>query len=437
MMHPPIIYSLFPRLAGTMPEWLPHSQRARQLGFNWVHLNPMQLPGSSNSLYAIKDFYRINPLFVPAGCTDPVQLLRETVAAMHGQGLRVMLDLVVNHTATDSPLVDEHPAWFRRDRRGRIVNPSAIDPGKPGKVTVWRDLAEVDNEASSDRKQLWAYWTGLVEFYQQLGFDGFRCDAAYKVPAPLWKLLIERGRTRNPDIVFAAETLGCRMAEVRALAGSGFDYLFNSSKWWNFDQPWCLDQHEEFGTIAPSIAFPETHDTERVMAMSNGLLQVQKQRYAFAAAFSAGLLMPIGYEYCAKKRLDVVKTTPESWEEPTWDISDFIRAINQLKSRVPIMQVEGQWRVLTELNGPTVVLRKRADEYDPLVVVINKDWHNEHTVTVPTLPQKLGGPLAETFVCRDGGEVHDWPAGGRIQLRPAEVVYVGRCTEDLQQGQGT
>ena len=68
----------------------------------------------------------------------------------------------------------------------------------------------------------------MVEYYVNLGFDGFRCDAAYKVPAELWAQLIGAARRKNPDACFVAETLGCRLSEVTGLATAGFDYLFNA-----------------------------------------------------------------------------------------------------------------------------------------------------------------------------------------------------------------
>ncbi len=74
-----------------------------------------------------------------------------------------------------------------------------------------------------------------------------------------------RGR-RAPDLRFFAETLGCTADQVVALADAGFDYIFNSAKWWDFRAPWLLDQYERFRLIAPSIAFPESHDTERLAA---------------------------------------------------------------------------------------------------------------------------------------------------------------------------
>ena len=39
---------------------------------------------------------------------------------MAGMGMRPIMDLVVNHTAKDSPLVQEHPDWYLRDEKGVI-----------------------------------------------------------------------------------------------------------------------------------------------------------------------------------------------------------------------------------------------------------------------------------------------------------------------------
>ena len=60
-------------------------------------------------------------------------------------------------------------------------------------------------------------------------------------------------RRGDPEIVFCGENLGASKEEVLALDGAGFDYLFNSLKWWDFESPWLLDQYEKFRHIAPSI----------------------------------------------------------------------------------------------------------------------------------------------------------------------------------------
>ena len=64
-MDSPIIYNLFPRLVGPMDQWIPHAERAKAMGFDWIYINPVQYPGFSGSLYAVKDLFKLNPLFIP------------------------------------------------------------------------------------------------------------------------------------------------------------------------------------------------------------------------------------------------------------------------------------------------------------------------------------------------------------------------------------
>jgi starch synthase (maltosyl-transferring) len=158
---PPLIYNLFQRLVGPDDALGGARPRAAEMGFNWLYLNPWHYPGFSGSLYAPKEFRRLNPLFLPPGADE--RLLEPLGRALGDleRGL-VMMDLVVNHTSKDSPLVDEHPEWYVRDETGEVVSPSWSIRTIPSKVTVWGDLAEIDNEGSPDREALWEYWAELV-----------------------------------------------------------------------------------------------------------------------------------------------------------------------------------------------------------------------------------------------------------------------------------
>ena len=71
MSEPALIYNLFPPLAGTIPQWEEHLDRIAAMGFTWIFLNPILTPGLSGSLYAVKDYYGINPLFAPESGQDP------------------------------------------------------------------------------------------------------------------------------------------------------------------------------------------------------------------------------------------------------------------------------------------------------------------------------------------------------------------------------
>jgi starch synthase (maltosyl-transferring) len=339
-----------------------------------------------------------------------------------------MMDLVINHTSKDSLLVAEHPEWFVRDERGEIKSPSAIDPADARRVTVWGDLAEVDNHNAPDREGLWACWEELVATFSAIGFKGFRCDAAYQVPADLWRRLISRAQSIEADSLFFAETLGCRLEEIEALGEAGFDFIASSSKWWDFSDPWCLEQHEQFRELAPSISFPESHDTNRLAGETDGLRHVQEQRYLFAAVFSAGVLMPLGYEYGFRQDLDVVRTTPEDWEEPIFDISDFIRQVNDLKRSTPILQAEGPVEALWGLDGPVLCLRKTWNR-EALLIVVNKDWHNPHDVTLSDLRRLVGGEASVLLTL--GGERRQIGPSFEGDLDPCEITLIMGATERL------
>jgi starch synthase (maltosyl-transferring) len=138
------IYNLFPTLAGTVRDWTAHLPRIAAMHFNAVYLNPFHYPGFSGSLYAVKDYYRLNPRFRDGEGGDDDALLSGFTAAAHDHGLKVVMDLVVNHTARDSELVSSRPHWFARDPSGEIVSPYATDPADPSRKTVWGDLAELD-----------------------------------------------------------------------------------------------------------------------------------------------------------------------------------------------------------------------------------------------------------------------------------------------------
>src|SRR3954447_21827445 len=134
------IYNLFPTLAGSIADWTATLPRIAAMGFNWVYVNPFHYPGFSGSLYAVKDYFRLNPLFRDGAAASDDALLAGFTAAARGHGLEVMMDLVVNHTSKDSELVTQHADWFARGGNGELKSPSAIDPADASNVTVWGDL---------------------------------------------------------------------------------------------------------------------------------------------------------------------------------------------------------------------------------------------------------------------------------------------------------
>jgi starch synthase (maltosyl-transferring) len=292
-------------------------------------------------------------------------------------GLGMMIDLVINHCATDSPLTKNHRPWFQKESNGDLAHPFCMEDGQK---VVWGDLVAFDHRHTSDPEGLYRLLLKIVEYLIGLGFTGFRCDAAYQLPSSLWQRLIADARKKHPDAVFIAETLGCTPDETRKTAKAGFNYVFNSSKYWDFNSPWLMEQYDLIREISPSISFPESHDTIRLAEETNLNLEAIKQRYLFAAYFSAGVMMPIGFEFGFRKKLHVVETTPRDWESTDVDLCDFIRATNRMKADHSIFLEECPTQVLPHPNSRILVLWKASTRTpEEALLILNKDaWQHQH-----------------------------------------------------------
>ncbi len=398
-MKPPekmIIYNLFPLLAGKFTDWEKHLIRASEMGFNWVFVNPIQRPGKSGSLYSIADYYALNPLLVDKESRKKPQQQVKDVAGTAGKlGLSLMVDLVINHCAADSELIKTHPKWFKWEESGRVAHPSCDENGKR---VVWKDLAKFDHNNSRDKEGLFRFLVDVVMHLIDLGFKGFRCDAAYQVPRAVWKRLISKIRKRHPEVKFFAETLGCSPDQTIQTAGAGFDYIFNSSKWWDFKGQWLMKQYALTREIAPSIGFPESHDTVRLYDELDGNMAGMKQRYLFSALFSSGVMMPIGFEYGFRKKLHVIKTRPQDWETTEVDMTHFIKAVNKLKAEHAIFQEEAPTEILY-YNNPNLLLLWKASTttQEECLIIVNKDIFNKQHLYVESLQEfvQAGAPLVD------------------------------------------
>ncbi|TFH28425.1 MAG: alpha-amylase [Promethearchaeota archaeon] len=416
-INPPTIYNIFPRLAGPIPNWKSQIPHAKSMGFSWIYLNPFNKFGISGSLYAIHDYFQIDPLFAADAedCTSWGSF-RQFVTEARANGLRVMMDLVVNHTAIDA--VESHPQWYTHkwmlfdidtghpvqvyesvlkaeikvdetrfpsekfELRYDVARPYATNPGNTNEVQIWGDLAEIQFD-SPYLTEIMAFLKKYVHFCLDLGVDGFRCDAAYQVVGEIWKELIDYAKHINPGVIFWAETLGAGYEQHLNLEGCGFDYFANSSKWWDYTAPWCVEQHNLYREYAPSIGFPESHDTPRLALESENRQEVQVFKYFFAAFFSEGVLMPMGYEFGARNKLHVVETSPSDQEPINFNISQVIAKINILKQNHPVMREEGLLVQYPYPDSNILVLKKETqDGSNQMLLIYNKDWGKVHEVSI-------------------------------------------------------
>jgi starch synthase (maltosyl-transferring) len=423
--RPMLIYNLFPLLAGPFVAWRKHLERAAALGFTWVFVNPIQRTGKSRSLYAVDGYEGYDPRFLEATSPlTPDAQLGTAMAAARELGLGMMIDLVADHCSVDSDLIKRHPEWFAWEGNGRVARPFCMEDGKK---VVWTDLAKFDHRHSTDTEGLYRYFQGVVESLYARGFRAFRCDAAYQVPLAFWSRLIRDTKTAHADALFLAETLGCPLDTTLRLAAAGFDYLFNSLKWWDLRASWFPKHYLLMREVARTVSFPESHDTARLAEELQGNFEACKHRYTLAALFSSAAMMPIGFEFGFRRRLHVAGTRPEDWEATGADLRAHVRRVNAIKADHPIFQEDSPIERHHYGDDNVVVLWKgSANTREEALLIVNRDLDGEHAFHTDHFGWCLqsGGPITDLT---PGHNLRKITTPFHHNLRPAEVlVFVGR-----------
>ena len=118
-----VVYQIYPRSfadsdgdgIGDLPGITAHLDHLAELGVDVVWLSPVYPSPQDDAGYDISDYQDIEPTF---GTLDDFDAL---LAGMHDRGMKLVMDLVVNHTS------DEHP-WFVESRSS---------PGSPKRDWYW------------------------------------------------------------------------------------------------------------------------------------------------------------------------------------------------------------------------------------------------------------------------------------------------------------
>ncbi len=118
-----IVYEVFPRdfsSAGNLNGVTARLDELKDLGVTILWLMPInpigmeQRKGSYGSPYAARDYYAVNPDY---GTTND---LKRLILEAHKRDMKVILDIVLLHTAWDSVMIS-HPEFYKHNAQGKII----------------------------------------------------------------------------------------------------------------------------------------------------------------------------------------------------------------------------------------------------------------------------------------------------------------------------
>jgi len=362
-----VIYEIFPRdfsPAGNLNGVTARLDELHSLGVNILWVMPIHpigekfRKGEFGSPYSIKDYYAVDPNY---GTLDDFTKL---VAGAHQRGLKVIMDLVADHTAWDSVMM-EHPEFYKKDGNGKLAPP----------VPEWTDVAGL-NYASPLLRE---YMIAMMQYWvQTCDIDGFRCDVASMVPTDFWMQARAALEKIKPDIMLLAEA-----SEPELLAKAfDIDYdwpllhtmdkvLIDGAPASDIRRSW-EDSRLQFPKGALHMRVSDDHDEARAVA-----------RYGLDGALAASALMftldGVPLIYNGMEAGDATESgDPALFEKLTifWHpkerppLRKIYRSLINLRKQYPCFENDRVAWLHNSVENSAVAFM-RADDKDEFVVVIN------------------------------------------------------------------
>ena len=287
----------------------------RDMGFTGIWLMPV-MPSPSYHKYDVTDYYAVDPAY---GSLEDFQAFLEKA---HALGIRVILDLVINHTS------NEHP-WFQNAKTGEdaryrdyynFQDTAADGYQKIGSSYYECRFVSTMPDLNLDSEAVRAEIVNIMAFWLDKGVDGFRLDAvtsyytgdsARNIAFLSW--LNTEAKKLDPDCYLVGECWADE-ATIASYYASGIDSFFYfpmaagggdiagilseeaADRGTSYGE---LTAHLEdrFGTDALMAPFLDNHDTDRIAGVL-GIYSPErlKMAYGMLAMMRGGIYVYYGGE---------------------------------------------------------------------------------------------------------------------------------------------
>lgn len=127
----------------------------KSLNVDAIWFSPLYPSPNADYGYDISDYKSIHPDY------GDLEVFRQVLDGAHQRGMKVFMDLVVNHTS------DEHP-WFIESRKGRDNPYHDYYYGRPGKKSRRGKRLPPNNWTSMFEGGAWEYDSNIDEYYLHL-----------------------------------------------------------------------------------------------------------------------------------------------------------------------------------------------------------------------------------------------------------------------------
>lgn len=321
------IYQVFPRVYSTngkLSDVTKDIKRIANMGFDYLYLLPIHpigkigRKGSLGSPYSIADYLSIDPNL------GTLADFKELISTAHDHHLKVMMDIVINHTANDHKWVNEHPDYYLLDKDGKPTR----------KAAEWTDITDLNYDSKGLRDEL----IEMLVYWAKLGVDGYRCDVASGVPYDFWKEADLAVKKVNPDFYWLAESThvafvqGARRNGFKATSDGKLAEVFDTLYPYSFDDEYkdALNgkdlkafchmlnyTYTEINEHVNELLYLENHDQKRIANVLNNDRIREVNWLAFSFCYDG-----VAFVYAGQEAYNTIQPTLFDKVEVDWSSLD-------------------------------------------------------------------------------------------------------------------
>jgi len=389
-----LLYTMIPNVTGGISCWSSKLKEISSMGFNALHILPFTQMGSSESPYSSADLFSIDESF--GSSMDEFRSFAEEAEEL---GIKICLDIVLNHVNNENIICREHAQWLTADS-GRPDGMKRAGCYHHDSWISWEDLVllNYDHPDPSIRGELYSYMLKYVLYWIDAAGGNnvmLRLDNLHSSNSAFIKWLLPHIRKKYPGVIILSEYFGAEHHLDEAVNEYGLNLLTANS--WEFPFAPVLERYIAGIYNSPNLKYlvaPTSHDTETAAKLF-GTPESSVPRYAVCALMGIGITGIVqGYEYGMPEKINFIGRNPEPLPETGYDFTAFIRQVNGLLKKEACLSQKGNAEFFDTGNDSLIVCWRSTCTGGGILIAVNLDIYSGHSLEYH-LPGKADTLLAE------------------------------------------
>lgn len=351
-----------------------------ELGVNAIYFTPL-FQADSHHKYDTMDYFNVDTQF---GTNED---LKRLVDACHERNIKVLLDIVFNHSGgkfppyldvldkgSDSPYAE----WFLPVQR-------TLPNGEAGSGFETFGFEAYLPKLNTANPEVSEYLLSVAEYWlHKADVDGFRLDVANEVDHRFWRRFRDLVKATKPDAYILGEIYHDAMAWLQ---GDQLDAVMNYPIRYyavQFFAKRAMDGKTFADHIGEQLAmYPlqaveasfqilGSHDTARLLTLCHGSYAQSQLAVVFQFTYYGAPCIYYGDEFGMEGEDDPDNRACMVWEEEDQnrEMYAFYRMVVALRKAYPALRT-GKLRFVYASAGEYAIAYERWDEQDKLIVALN------------------------------------------------------------------